>query len=43
MADMNIDNKKSSIAAASILAKIERDNYIVKLCDDEPELDNKYK
>lgn len=37
------DNKISSIAAASILAKIERDNYIVKLCDDEPELDNRYK
>jgi ribonuclease HII len=36
------DNKYSSIAAASILAKYERDKYIVKLCEDEPELQEKY-
>lgn len=32
------DNKYSSIAAASILAKVERDNYIDELCFDNPEL-----
>lgn len=32
------DNKYSSIAAASILAKVERDNYIDELCKENPEL-----
>ena len=36
------DNKYCSIAAASILAKTERDKYIEKLCDDNPELKEKY-
>ena len=36
------DNKYSAIAAASILAKTERDNYIEKLCDEYPELDTVY-
>ncbi len=31
-----------SIAAASILAKKERDDYIYELCDEHPELDEKY-
>lgn len=34
------DNTYRSIAAASILAKVYRDEYITKLCDDEPHLDN---
>ena len=33
------DNSYSSIAAASILAKTERDTYIDNLCDKFPELD----
>lgn len=32
------DNKYSSIAAASILAKVERDTYIEELCKENPEL-----
>ncbi len=32
------DNKYTSIAAASILAKVERDNYIDELCKNNPEL-----
>lgn len=36
------DNAYTSIAAASILAKVERDNYIEKLCDEHPELDEHY-
>jgi len=36
------DNKYSSIAAASILAKYERDKYIIELCENEPELQEKY-
>jgi len=32
------DNKYTSIAAASILAKVERDNYIEELCISNPEL-----
>jgi|UniRef100_A0A6C0CI72 ribonuclease HII len=36
------DNKYCSIAAASILAKTERDKYIEKLCDENPELKEKY-
>jgi len=32
------DNKFASIAAASILAKVERDKYIDKLCQENPEL-----
>jgi ribonuclease HII len=36
------DNKYSSIAAASILAKVERDKYILDLCDLNPELIEKY-
>lgn len=36
------DNKYTSIAAASILAKVERDNYIDELCKDNPELCEKY-
>jgi ribonuclease HII len=36
------DNKYSSIAAASILAKVERDNYIDELCKENPELATNY-
>ena len=36
------DNKYSAIAAASILAKVERDKYIESLCDNFPYLDEKY-
>jgi ribonuclease HII len=32
------DNKYTSIAAASILAKVERDKYIEELCVENPEL-----
>jgi ribonuclease HII len=32
------DNKYASIAAASILAKVERDRYIEELCEKNPEL-----
>jgi ribonuclease HII len=32
------DNKYASIAAASILAKVERDKYIDKLCEENPTL-----
>lgn len=37
------DNKYTSIAAASILAKVERDRYIDKMCEDHPELVERYK
>jgi ribonuclease HII len=37
------DNKFTSIAAASILAKVERDKYIDELCEENPELKEKYK
>ena len=36
------DNKYSSIAAASILAKVDRDDYIEKMCDLYPDLDTFY-
>jgi len=36
------DNKYSSIAAASILAKVERDQYIDDLCNEHPDLIEKY-
>ena len=36
------DNKYCAIAAASILAKTERDKYIYDLCDENPELKEKY-
>jgi len=36
------DNKYTSIAAASILAKVERDKYIEELCIENPELIEKY-
>ena len=36
------DNKYSSIAAASILAKVARDEYIEELCKEYPELIEKY-
>lgn len=36
------DNKYTSIAAASILAKVERDAYVEALCSAEPELDERY-
>jgi ribonuclease HII len=36
------DNKITSIAAASILAKVARDEYITELCAIEPELHEKY-
>lgn len=36
------DNIYSSIAAASIIAKVERDEYIEKLCEENPELIEKY-
>lgn len=37
------DNKFTPIAAASILAKVERDRYIDELCEENPELKEKYK
>lgn len=36
------DNAFISIAAAAILAKVERDHYIKHLCDADPSLDTKY-
>ena len=36
------DNKYSAIAAASILAKVERDKYIAVLCQENPDLIDKY-
>ena len=36
------DNKYASIAAASILAKVERDKYIEDLCNNNPELSEFY-
>lgn len=36
------DNQYSSIAAASILAKVERDKYIEDLCEEHPYLKDKY-
>ena len=36
------DNKYTAIAAASILAKVERDKYIEELCKEHPELIEKY-
>lgn len=36
------DNKYTSIAAASILAKVSRDEYINKLCGDNPILNERY-
>lgn len=36
------DNKYCAIAAASILAKVERDKYINELCELHPELKEKY-
>lgn len=37
------DDKFTSIAAASILAKVSRDKYIDELCNEHPELIEKYK
>jgi ribonuclease HII len=36
------DNTYASIAAASILAKVSRDEYIMELCKEHPELQEKY-
>ena len=36
------DDKYTAIAAASILAKVERDNYIKDLCKEHPQLDEYY-
>lgn len=36
------DNQYASIAAASILAKVYRDAYIDQLCEDNPELKDRY-
>ena len=36
------DDKYTSIAAASILAKVERDLYIKQLCEENPSLIEKY-
>jgi ribonuclease HII len=36
------DNKYTNIAAASILAKVARDEYIKELCDEHPELNERY-
>jgi len=36
------DNKFTPIAAASILAKVERDKYIEELCSENPELADRY-
>ena len=35
---INGDNKYRSIACASIIAKVNRDNYIKQLCEENPEL-----
>lgn len=37
------DSSFSSIAAASIIAKVERDNYVKKMCELYPLLDERYK
>jgi|UniRef100_A0A6C0IPI7 ribonuclease HII len=36
------DNLYSSISAASIIAKVSRDTYIENLCEEHPELDERY-
>ena len=36
------DDKYTAIAAASILAKVERDAYIVRKCEEDPQLQEKY-
>jgi ribonuclease HII len=36
------DNKYAAIAAASILAKVERDRYIEELCEQNPTLSEHY-
>lgn len=36
------DNKYTAIAAASILAKVSRDEYINELCQEHPELNERY-
>jgi ribonuclease HII len=36
------DNTYASIAAASILAKVTRDEYIIQMCKENPELNTKY-
>lgn len=36
------DNRFTSIAAASILAKVERDKYIAEVCAADPTLDERY-
>ena len=36
------DDKYYSVAAASILAKVSHDRYIEKLCEDNPDLNEKY-
>jgi len=36
------DNKYTPIAAASILAKVARDEYIEELCNEHPELSQRY-
>lgn len=36
------DNKYTAIAAASILAKVSRDDYIHELCEQYPDLDARY-
>ena len=36
------DSEYASISAASILAKVERDNYILEMCEEYPELSEYY-
>ena len=36
------DNLYTSIAAASILAKVSRDEYITQLCEEHPDLEERY-
>ena len=36
------DNTYASIAAASILAKVTRDEYIMQMCRENPELNTRY-
>ena len=36
------DNKYAAIAAASILAKVERDRYISEICEKDPTLEERY-
>lgn len=36
------DNRYTAVAAASILAKVARDDYVAEICAEDPSLDDKY-